>query len=283
MSRTPETPRTPLFDHLVDDAAVFPPGLSPLDVAVREHLGLRQGRYAAQLGPLLVPAGDAADLASLASADDRTALSPLTVGLVLRPGTAIEPLLEGVEILRDSSRVRVAAVELGWSSTWHEALDLDVPAVVEVGSGADQATALDDIATAVDGDADVRAKFRTGATPQWPWPDEAALAEFLDATVLRGLSFKLTGGLHHVVRGDDDGEPSHGLLNVIVATHEALHGAESAELAGVLAQTSAERLAERVAAYPADEAQRVRGSFTAYGCCGVLDPLTELEALGLLR
>lgn len=283
MSRTPGTPRTPLFDHLVDDAAVFPPGLSQLDVAVSEHLGLRQGPYAGQLGPLLVPAGDAADLVALASADDRTALSPLGVGLVLRPGTPMAPLLEGVAILRDNARLRVAAVELGWSSSWHEVLDLDVPTVVEVGMGADQATALDDIATAVDGDADVRAKFRTGATPQWPWPDETALAEFLDAAVLRGLSFKLTGGLHHVIRSDENGEPSHGLLNVIFATHEALHGAESAELAGVLAQRSAERLAERVAAYPADEAQRVRGSFTAYGCCGVLDPLTELEALGLLR
>jgi hypothetical protein len=26
----------------------------------------------------------------------------------------------------------------------------------------------------------------------------------------------------------------------------------------------------------------VRASFTAYGCCGVLDPLVELAALGLI-
>ena len=32
----------------------------------------------------------------------------------------------------------------------------------------------------------------------------------------------------------------------------------------------------------ADDAERVRGSFVSYGCCGVLDPLTELEALGLI-
>jgi hypothetical protein len=30
------------------------------------------------------------------------------------------------------------------------------------------------------------------------------------------------------------------------------------------------------------EAERTRAALTAYGCCGVLDPLTELEALGLI-
>ena len=49
MSRTPFAP---LFDRLVDDAAVFPPGLAPLDVAVREHLDRRTGPYAAHIGPL---------------------------------------------------------------------------------------------------------------------------------------------------------------------------------------------------------------------------------------
>ena len=56
MSRTPFAP---LFDRLVDDAAVFPPGLAPLDVAVREHLDRREGAYAAHIGPLLVPASAA--------------------------------------------------------------------------------------------------------------------------------------------------------------------------------------------------------------------------------
>ncbi len=61
----------------------------------------------------------------------------------------------------------------------------------------------------------------------WGWPDERVLGGFLDAVVLHGLSFKLTGGLHHAVRGSHGGEPMHGLLNVLLATHEALHGAEA--------------------------------------------------------
>lgn len=283
MSRSSRAPHlTAVFDRLVDDAAVFPPGLAPTDVAVREHLDLRDGPYAAQLGPLLVPAAAAAEVAALAAADARAADRPLRVGLIVRPGGPVEPLVEAVHLLRDAQSVEVASVELGWSPEWRRALDLDVPVVVEVGLGDAQAVALDEIADAVDREADVRAKFRTGQTPAWPWPDERELAGFLDAVVLRGLGFKLTGGLHHVVRGDYDGEPMHGLLNVLVATHDALEGEEAPALAHTLSVTDVEHLVDRLLHLAPDDTARARASFTAYGCCGVLDPLTELEALGLL-
>ena len=274
--------RTPLFDRLVDDAAVFPPGLAPLDVAVREHLDRRSEPYAGHIGTLLVPATAAAEVASLAAQDERTADQPLLVGLVVRPGSPLQPAVDAVALLRDDDRVAVSGVEVGWSPDWRTVLALEVPVVVEVGVGADQQAGLDDIAAAVDDDADVTAKFRTGATPTWPWPDEHVLGGFLDAVILHGLSFKLTGGLHHAVRGGHSGEQLHGLLNVVVATHEALAGAEAPELAHVLAQTSAELLADRVSRLTPVDAARVRASFTAYGCCGVLDPLVELAALGLI-
>src|SRR6476469_4784606 len=96
MSRTPFAP---LFDRLVDDAAVYPPGLSPLDVAVREHLDRRTGPYADHIGPLLVPATSAGELATLATADPRTAELPLEVGLVVRPGAPVQPLVEALAAL----------------------------------------------------------------------------------------------------------------------------------------------------------------------------------------
>jgi hypothetical protein len=279
---TSQVDPTPLFAGLIDDAAVFPPGLAPLDVAVREHLDRRTSPYAACIGPLLVPATAAAELRTLAAGDPRTADAPLRVGLIVRPGSPVEPLREAVELLRDDPRVEISALELGWAPGWQSVLDLGLPVVVEVGLGGAQQEALDDIAAAVDDGADVIAKFRTGATPSWPWPDEAALAGFLDAVVLHGLPFKLTGGLHHVVRGSYDGESMHGLLNVLVATHEALNGAEAPELAEVLAQDSAEVLVERVTRLTREEAEQTRASLTAYGCCVVLEPIEELVALGLL-
>lgn len=273
---------TPLFAGLIDDAAVFPPGLAPLDVAVREHLDRRTSPYAACIGPLLVPAAAAAELKTLAAGDPRTSEEPLRVGLIVRPGSPVDPLREAVELLRDDPLVEVTALELGWTPGWQSVLDLGLSVAVEVGVGGAQQEALDDIAAAVDDGADVIAKFRTGETPTWAWPDEAALAGFLDAVVLHGLPFKLTGGLHHAVRGTYEEEPMHGVLNVLLATHEALNGSEAPELAEVLTQDNAEVLVERVTRLTPEEVEQTRASFTAYGCCVVLEPIEELVALGLL-
>lgn len=273
---------TPLFAGLIDDAAVFPPGLAPLDVAVREHLDRRTSPYAACIGPLLVPAAAAAELKTLAAGDPRTSEEPLRVGLIVRHGSPVDPLREAVELLRDDPLVEVTALELGWAPGWQSVLDLGLSLAVEVGVGGAQQEALDDIAAAVDDGADVIAKFRTGETPTWAWPDEAALAGFLDAVVLHGLPFKLTGGLHHAVRGTYEEEPMHGVLNVLLATHEALNGSEAPELAEVLTQDNAEVLVERVTRLTPEEVEQTRASFTAYGCCVVLEPIEELVALGLL-
>ncbi len=273
---------TPLFAGLIDDAAVFPPGLAPLHVAVREHLDRRTSPYAACIGPLLVPATAAAELKALADGDRRTEDEALRVALIVRPDSPVEPLREAVELLRDDPRIEVTAVELGWSPGWQSVLDLEVPVVLEVGLDGAQAEALDDIAAAVDDGADVIAKFRTGETPSWPWPDEQALGGFLDAVVLQGLPFKLTGGLHHAVRGTYGEEPMHGVLNVLLATHDALQGAEAPELAETLAVTDAEVLVERITRLTPEEAEQTRASLTAYGCCGVMEPIEELVALGLL-
>lgn len=273
---------TPLFAGLIDDAAVFPPGLAPLDVAVREHLDRRTSPYAACIGPLLVPAAAAAELKTLAAGDPRTSEEPLRVGLIVRPGSPVDPLREAVELLHDDPLVEVTALELGWAPGWQSVLDLGLSVAVEVGVGGAQQEALDDIAAAVDDGADVIAKFRTGETPTWAWPDEAALAGFLDAVVLHGLPFKLTGGLHHAVRGTYEEEPMHGVLNVLLATHEALNGSEAPELAEVLTQDNAEVLVERVTRLTPEEVEQTRASFSAYGCCVVLEPIEELVALGLL-
>lgn len=279
MSRTSVAP---LFTRLVDDAAVFPPGLATVEVAVHEHLDRREGPYAAELGPLLVPAIAAAEVAHVAARDDRAVVDPLPVGLIVRPGHSLDPLVDAVDLLRDEPRVLVTGAEVGWSERWRPALELGIPIVVELGLGRDQEAGLEDVTRAVDEGADVMVKFRTGPTPNWVWPDEHALAGFLDAVIAGGLRFKLTGGLHHAVRGVYGDHPMHGVLNVLLATHEALEGAEAAELAEILSITDSEALVEQVSRLTPQQVARTRASFAAYGCCGVLEPLTELSALGLL-
>lgn len=290
MSRSPSpAPLDALFRQLMDDAAVFPPAARSLPDAVHAHLARRDTPEAPWVGPLLVPATSAAEVASLAAADPRSAEEPLAVGLIVRPGADTSPLTAAVEALRDDPHVLVTGTEVGATAPWRELLALQLPLAVEVGSGPEAQRQLDEVAAAIDEDHDVTAKFRTGATPSWPWPDEQALAAFLDAGLVRGLPFKLTGGLHQALRGSyqvapgSRPEPMHGLVNVLVATHVGLAGAEADELAEVLASHDAERLVETLAALSPEAIDDLRSSFTSFGCCEVLDPIHDLRALGLLH
>ena len=276
-----------LFASLIDDAAVFPPGLAPLPDAVREHRAHRAGPYAALIGPLLVPTSGAAELIELVP----PGAQPLGAGLVARPGTPLHTVTDALHLLRDHPQVEVAAVELGWTPEWRDLglLDLagDVPLVLEVSRGADQERALDDLATEAGDGSQVLAKFRTGATPAWDWPDEPELAAFLTGVVGRALPFKLTGGLHHVVRGTHTvhghTEEQHGLLNVLCAVQAAVDGLPAHHLATLLAERDPAPLVREVAALDPQDVTRVRALFTAYGCCGVTDPVTELSALNLIE
>jgi hypothetical protein len=273
-----------LFTGLVDDAAVFPPGLAPLPDAVREHRVHRTAWYAALIGPLLVPASAAGELASLVDRDG----DPLRVVLVARPGTALHVVTDAVHDLREHPGVDVVAAELGWTPEWRD-LDLgDLPLTLEVPRGTDQARALDDLALDADDEGMLQAKFRTGATPQWAWPDERELAAFVRGAVDRALAFKLTGGLHHAVRGlhpssGSAGEEQHGLLNVLCAVRDAVHGAEVSALEAVLAERDPAPLVSRVDDLDRAESAAVRAFFTAYGCCGVTDPVRELHDLNLIE
>ncbi len=271
--------RPALLTALVDDAAVFPPGNSPLDAAVEEHLhraGTRLGRF---VGPLLVPAASAAELIDLAAGRS------LRAGLISRPGSPVEPMLDGVKLLQDRTDVVLAGVEAGWSATWQELLDTELPVTVEIPRDGFE-DALEDVALARREGAAVQAKFRTGATESWAWPDEVELAGFMCGCLERGMPFKLTGGLHHVVRAEhgsaDAADPQHGLLNILLGVHRARCGADAAAVADVLAERSLEQLAAPLRALHDEQAARVREVFTAYGCCTVTDPLGELAELDLL-
>jgi len=268
-----------LLTGLVDDAAVFPPASTPLDVAVEEHLRRAETSLGRFVGPLLVPAASAAEVVELAA--DRG----LRVGLISRPGSPLGPLHEGAEYLLGRTDVELAGLEAGWSPSWSALLDIGAPVTVEIPRD-DFHDALEDVALARREGAMVQAKFRTGATDSWSWPDEAELSGFIYECLERGMPFKLTGGLHHAVRGDhateEGADPQHGLLNVLLAVHDGRCGADRQALAQVLAARDTDMLSGRVRALSDEQATRLREAFTAYGCCTVTDPLGELAELDLL-
>ncbi len=282
MSTSPE-----LLRALVDDAAVFPPGNSPLPDAVLAHARHRDAPYGSCVGPLLVPAASAPDLLAELDAGRWERPDPLGIGVIARPGTDPAVLRDGIALLTADPRVHVAGAELGWTPGWRR-LDLpgDLPLALEVPRERPaQDEALADVrASVAEGDS-VVAKFRTGPTPTWPWPDEDELAAFLAAATGAPVPFKLTGGLHHAVRGGYEvggaSEQNHGVLNVLVATAAALQGAAHEEVTGLLTVRDGHALADLVGAWTDDTTRHVRAALTSYGCCTVTDPLTELADLGL--
>jgi hypothetical protein len=282
-----------LLRGLVDDAAVFPPARTPLSEAVRAHAVHRASWYAGCVGPLLVPAAAVAELVTVLDARDAGhagdagagTAAPLGIVLVARPASDPALVTAARDALRHDARVRVLGAEVGWYEGWYDDLAGELALAVEMPRGPDGDHAFAEVRTAHREGLDVVLKFRTGPTPTWPWPDEQELAAFLRLAAPE-VPFKLTGGLHHAVRGTYDvggvHEENHGVLNVLVATSVALARAGHEEVAGLLALRDATALAELVGAWPEGTATRVREAFTAYGCCTVTDPVGELADLGLL-
>ncbi len=278
-------PRQPahraLFISLVNDAALFPPAKLPMDQALEAHARHRGAEYADLVGPFLVGVPAVAQLVSTVGTG---APAPPATGLVARPGTAPEDTDTALATLRALDGQRVVSLDTAWSPGWRN-LDLDGLTVhLEVGRE-DQAAALDDIASASDF-VDARAKFRTGPTPDWVWPDARELAAFIIGAGERYLPFVLTGGLHHVVRGehvvDGRSEEQHGLLNVLVAVHASAGGADEQTVHDLLEIRDADALADIVAGWSSPDVAAVRSAFAGYGCCDVTDPIGELAGLGLL-
>ncbi|HQF03877.1 MAG TPA: hypothetical protein PLA46_11880 [Phycicoccus sp.] len=276
-----------LFRGLIDDAAVFPPGNAPLALAVDRHRAHRQAGYADCIGPLLIPASAATDLLGLLQSSAEGEV-PLRIGVIGRPGTDPAVVWKAFDLLSQSPTVEVVGAELGWTETLFESWPAGLPLAVEIPRGDTASTALSQIRVQRQSGHELIAKFRTGPTSTWPWPDEVELAHFIASTVALDVPFKLTGGLHHAIRGTypvaRTPEDNHGLLNILMATSKAVEGADPVELADILGDRDAANLADCFirTADDADYAHAIRRAFRAYGCCEVTDPIAELTALDLL-
>lgn len=290
----PHPAHAPLVRGLVADAAVFPPAALPLGEAVAGHRRHRAAPYAPAVGPFLVAASGVADLMGALDAEVRDAgvdavagdADVLEVVLVARPGSDPATLTAARDALRDDRRVQVVAAELGWQADWRDLGLDDLPLALEVPRGDDHDVALADIRSGVREGLPVAAKFRTGPTPTWSWPEEDELAGLLVLLAALEVPFRLTGGLHHAARGthEVDGVPeeNHGLLNILLATSAASSRAGREEVAAILAVRDGQALADLVGSWSDDTTRRVRAAFLGYGCCTVTDPLGELSDLGIL-
>ena len=126
------------------------------------------------------------------------------------------------------------------------------------------------------------AKLRTGSPDNSGTPPYAQLAEQLSVLVEADLPFKATAGLHHAqpTPGTAPDRPiQHGFLNVLAAVEALVEGASVADAAEVLRAADPVGIGE----WSNETAARVRRRFRSFGCCGVLDPVHDLVALGMVR
>ncbi len=268
-----------LFTDLIDDAAVFPPGSAPLNRALADHQCLRESAAAPHIGPLLVPVSATPELLTLVG----DPAEPLTIGIIGLPGAA-GSLIGAADRVTARTGLRVSGVEIAASPTtdigsviaeFAPLLERNLPVAIEVRrNGSDELAALAEHRDLIDAGL-LRGKYRTGGVAPGSVPSASELAAVIDSAVRLRLPIKLTAGLHHAVRTDQQ----HGVLNVLAAAHAALTGS-GAE--GWLGEADPATLVGELASWSEQQIAAVRTIFTSFGCCGVLEPLTESAQLGLI-
>lgn len=261
-----------------DDAAVFPPGLAPLDVAVSEHVGRRRTPLTAAVGPLVLPLKDVPEAKKLAMGEDLSS-GPVTVSVVT-PAGQLQAALTATEEARPE--LEIVAIELktspdkaDWTRELEQAAGLDGPQLfVELTTAQLRDGALELLAGT-----GLRLKYRTGGIEARLFPTTAELARVLVATAEKNIPFKLTAGLHRAVRYTDrqTGFTHHGFLNIAVAAALAQQHAGTPELEAVLSETDH---AELVAQYHRLDPSW-RRSFNSFGTCSAAEPAQSLAGLGL--
>lgn len=203
--------------------------------------------------------------------------------MIGRPDVEHHFVVEALKDLVWSPAILVCGVDAGWAQGWQRLIEAShTRLAIEVPRGSEQRRAIAEIADSQTPNT-IRAKFRTGATETWAWPDEDELAMFIHTTVGHDVSFKLTGGLHHAVRGAYGGAEQHGLLNVLNAVAAAHESGGFDVVRRELACRDAQTVVARTRQLDHSAISAVRGSFASYGCCGVTEPIGELVELGLIE
>ncbi|WP_435198194.1 hypothetical protein [Janibacter sp. GS2] len=268
------------FIGFFDDAATFPPGLAPVDRAVRDHVARRSDPFVTAVGPAVHALADLPRARAVAAGLDLSG-GPVEV-CVVTPAGALHEALEARDEV--GPELAVVAVELKTDpsdrAVWTEQVRAaagavaQIPVYVELTAGQVADGALDLLAgTGLD------LKYRTGGIEAHLFPTPEQLGEVLAAAVAADLSFKLTAGLHEAIRYTNatTGFTHHGFLNIALATEAARTGESAGQVAAWLAETDPDRLAGATAASDG----RWRESFRSFGTCSVSEPADSLRRLQL--
>ncbi|WP_117215202.1 hypothetical protein [Allorhizocola rhizosphaerae] len=271
----------PLLLQLLDDAAVFPPGSATLPDALESHREYRASWYADLVGPLLVPASQVKTLSGMLRPDETITVGVIADGIAL--GDLFRPLTPRGLVVR---QVEAPVARRGEDPqpTLRRLIELlqryALSGFAEVPLAWGLLGALDTIAEARQSGLDIAAKFRTGGLAAELFPTPQELAAVIRACFERKLPFKLTAGLHSAIRHSDPetGFTHHGFINILAAVCLTNDGAETGEVASVLASTQPLTLIEAIRPFRNDP----RPLWQGFGTCSIAEPVADMQQLGLV-
>jgi hypothetical protein len=144
----------------------------------------------------------------------------------------------------------------------------------------------------------VGAKLRCGGITADVFPSSLEVASFLRQCHAAGVSFKLTAGLHHAIRGAypltyEANSPTavmHGFLNVFLAAAWVKAGLGIQETVELLEERTASNFAFlpdavrwRSRRLSTEAIRETRGNFAlSFGSCSFSEPVAELRKLNLI-
>jgi hypothetical protein len=285
-----------LLQNSIDYAGLYPPAGLELEPAVENYARYRSSGAAWALGRFVLPAGRLPEL--------EIALSRRSGGeagrwpLAALPGPDLPADLKAVALFnRRSATTRVDTIEFrvdspaGLRNTLPH-LPADLQTYIEVPLNRDPAPLLEII-----GASGARAKMRTGGVTPEAFPTAGDLLRFMAACIRSGIPFKATAGLHHPLRAEyrltyapDSAQGlMFGFLNVFLGAAFLRAGMSERETLDLLEERSrrAIRVEEEIIAWRGhqlnlDDIHRARESIISFGSCSFTEPLSDLEALGLL-
>ena len=185
------------FDRFFDDAAIFPPGNVPLDLAVKQHVARADATEGGLVGPLVCDVARLPELVAMRV--------PLRVSLVAAPDevpAALDLLadsmveLVGIELRGPVERLPETSATVAVEMPWGEGFAVPTGAVLKLRCGG----------------ADVPTARELGA----------AIADCVE----HDRPFKLTAGLHAAIAHDG----AHGFVNVMAAVVAASRGTDPVAL-----------------------------------------------------
>ncbi|WP_246060178.1 hypothetical protein [Herbidospora galbida] len=243
----------PLFAALVDDAGLFPPTSLPMADALARHEADRATGSEVLTHRFLCLASRLHEI---------TAPRPGKIGVIVD-----DPLAD----LGDPDFIEVR-------------LGKPVPrtgARLFVEVTADELDGIDAVAHPHHDHGQAGFKIRCGGPTREAFPSPEEVARFITFCARNGIPFKATAGLHHAVRHYDTtlGVWRHGFLNLLLATHAALHGGDPLP---ILESVDADGLARAAVAVPREEALKTRETLVSHGSCSTAQPLKDLRELGLI-